>query len=289
MSSSDDEGPLVGSVKYYEQHLAVCTGGPPEIWAARVEEMNEFFVALTRALKGCELLRTVKVTACDAPTLSGDGFDLYLMPDMLHLPGITVAQVEALADALLHRFERGLPFDVAPMAGGDHLFVCTHANRDARCGAWGEPFFAAVRDEIEARGTIAHVHRTSHIGGHRFAATCIVYPQGIWYGNLRPDDAPHLVRDHLEEEMLLPMFYRGRLGTPAVQHVAEAAAAHVVLDTFGRYEALSVAVEMDDRHATATARAEIRRGGQRVVAEAVYPLAYSRWWSVMDEPTFVVG
>lgn len=254
---SEAEEPLAGSVSPYQQHLAICTGGPPELWQSRVEEMEGVFGALEVALRVRGLHKQIKLTACDAPSTGAEGFDIFLLPDMLILPEITVNKVERLADALVKQFEEGLPFDVQPMAGGDHIFVCVHANRDERCGVWGPLFYTALQREIQVQDAIAHIHQTSHIGGHRYAATCIIYPQGVWYGNLRPEDAAKVVDDHLNHEQLLPEFYRGRLGTSALQQSAEAAAVGQLRQQFSRYDTLGVDVVEQDNHATAHARARV--------------------------------
>lgn len=254
---SDADEPLAGSVSPYQQHLAICTGGPPELWQSRVEEMEGVFGALEVALRVRGLHKQIKLTACDAPSTGAEGFDIFLLPDMLILPEITVHKVEKLADALVKQFEEGLPFDVQPMAGGDHIFVCVHGNRDERCGIWGPLLYAALEDEIAQQNAIAHLHKTSHIGGHRYAATCIIYPQGIWYGNLRPDHAARLVDEHLNHEQLLPEFYRGRLGTSAVQQSAEAAATAQLREQYPRYDTIGVDVVVEDDYAIAHARARV--------------------------------
>lgn len=280
--------PLAGTVKPYTQHLAVCTGGPPELWAARVEDMEGLFDALYAALMARDLHRTIKLTACDAVSNSAAGFDIFLLPDMLVLPAITVEQVGDLADALAQQFERGLPFDVRPMPGGDHLFVCTHGNRDDRCGTWGEPLYQALQREIEAQGAIAQLHRSSHVGGHRYAATCLVYPQGVWYGNLRPDDAARLVDRHLNHEQLLPDHYRGRLGASACQQVAEAEAARVLLERVPEYESLRVELSDEaDQRATALATATFRDDAGWHQLQTTFTLSCPNYqWTVDGEILF---
>lgn len=282
-----EQEPLAGTVKPYQQHLAVCTGGPPELWAARVEEMEGLFSALNEALRVRGLKKKIKLTACNATSTGAEGFDIFLMPDMLVLPEITIDKVERLADALRKQFEQGLPFDVHPMAGGDHVFVCTHATRDARCGEWGVPFYQALQQEVKKQNAIAHVYQTSHIGGHRFAATCIIYPQAIWYGNLRPEDAPRLVAEHLNEEQLLPEHYRGRLGTSFCQQVAEAEAAHILRSTYPAYESLTVNVEEDNNQATAIAKAIVRGTKRYLAVSAEFQLSRpSGWWHLDSNVLF---
>ncbi len=278
---------LAGSVKFYKQHLVVCTGGPPELWAARVEEMEGLFARLNQALKERGLKKTIKLGACDMPSIGTNGFDIFLMPDMLVLPEITIDKVDKLANALENQFTKGLPFDVRPMAGGDHLFVCTHANRDERCGTWGIPFYQAVQEEVKQQDAIAEVYQISHVGGHKFAATCIVYPQGIWYGNLRAENAARLVAEHLNEERLLPEYYRGRLGTTASQQVAEAAAASVLLKTYASYESLSVDVYEEENQARAQALAMVYDNRRYHKIKATFTLSCANMrWTIDTPPLF---
>lgn len=282
---TDDDGPLAGSVKPYRRHLAICTGGPAELWAARVEEMAGLFSALDMALVAHGLAKTVKVTATDATSTSAEGFDIFLLPDMLVLRGVTAAEAEPLAAAL----QRGgaLPGAVGPMAPGAHLFVCVHGNRDARCGEWGAPLHAALGREIAAQGVAAHLHQTSHIGGHRFAATAIVYPEGLWYGNLRPDDAPRLVSEHLRHGRWLPDRYRGRLGASPCAQAAEAEALRVLTARYPTYDALTVEVAEAGRRATATATATVPTASGPLPVRADFTLSCPLvWWTADDEPRF---
>ena len=53
------------------------------------------------------------------------------------------------------------------------------------------------------------VWQTTHIGGHRMAATMIAFPQGIVYGHVDPLDAEAIVTNH-RGGYLLPHKYRGR-------------------------------------------------------------------------------
>ncbi len=65
-------------------------------------------------------------------------------------------------------------------------WVCTHGKRDRCCALLGVTFYTAM---CEAG---ADVWQTSHLGGHRFAATMVTLPSGVCHGRLTPDDAPAL-------------------------------------------------------------------------------------------------
>jgi hypothetical protein len=60
------------------------------------------------------------------------------------------------------------------------VLVCTHGTRDSCCGRRG----ASLAVELAAAGLRAgeNFWRTSHLGGHRFAPTFLVLPQGTVWG-----------------------------------------------------------------------------------------------------------
>jgi len=62
------------------------------------------------------------------------------------------------------------------------ILVCTHGKRDRCCAKFGVGLFHAASTASEA------VWQTTHLGGHRFAATALVLPSGIAYGRLEIDD-----------------------------------------------------------------------------------------------------
>jgi (2Fe-2S) ferredoxin len=79
-----------------------------------------------------------------------------------------------------------------------HVFVCTTTGRH-HCGGQGsERVLQRLRDEIERR-RLEHV-RTTRMGcnqQHHQGPIVIVYPDGVWYGRLRPEDVPEIVETHL--------------------------------------------------------------------------------------------
>jgi hypothetical protein len=125
----------------------------------------------------------------------------------------TVVPRGSAADAV-----RALAAGAAPAAGIDVL-VCTHGARDRCCGSLGTALHRSLRAP-----ELVQVHRTSHLGGHRFAPTAVVLPSGTVWAWL-----DHTVLGAIVERRVAPAdvldHYRGSLamGHPALQ-VAEAAA-----------------------------------------------------------------
>ena len=80
--------------------------------------------------------------------------------------------LEALGQGVLPEF--GVAMDDA------WEFVCTHGKRDVCCATSGRQYALAR----QAAAPDAHVWECSHLGGHRFAPTCLFLPSGRLYGRL---------------------------------------------------------------------------------------------------------
>lgn len=116
--------------------------------------------------------------------------------------------IERLEDVMDADAERdGIPVE------GPLVLVCTHARRDVCCGTYGVPAYNALRRHVPAE----LLWRSSHQGGHRFAANVLALPEAVQLGRVLPDDAEGVAHALTERRIPLP-FYRGRtLHAPEVQ------------------------------------------------------------------------
>jgi hypothetical protein len=108
-------------------------------------------------------------------------------------------------------------------AGWSHepwlILVCTHARRDACCARLGRPLV----DDLLAVTDQDRVWETTHLGGHRFAPTCLALPSQVVYGRVTSDRVPQLAAA-VAQGQVIPDLMRGRTTyTPALQ-AAEVAA-----------------------------------------------------------------
>jgi hypothetical protein len=122
----------------------------------------------------------------------------------------------------VRRIARGeTPLGAAPL--DPEILVCTDGKHDRCCAEYGFALYRALRSEAARRGSRVRVAESSHLGGHRFAANCLLLPSLALYGRLDPahagalldaaaDVVPSLLRAHL----------RGRLGTEELIQVADA-------------------------------------------------------------------
>ncbi|KZV71046.1 hypothetical protein PENSPDRAFT_578384 [Peniophora sp. CONT] len=151
----------------------------------------------------------------------------------LHLRGITAANVTERADTT-RLVQRDLPplrrFAPGEYDGPVHIYVCTHGERDCRCGEHGSGLADALMAEVKRRRRERKgegwdrvvVGEVAHVGGHKHAANALVFPHGEWLGELRAEHAPTVLdaiaaqpfsnAEGLTRLPLLPEHWRGRMG-----------------------------------------------------------------------------
>ncbi|KAF8884423.1 Sucrase/ferredoxin-like-domain-containing protein [Gymnopilus junonius] len=113
-----------------------------------------------------------------------------------------------------------------------HIYVCTHGARDCRCGDRGRQVYEALVEAVKkertsnASGPASNlkIGEVGHVGGHKYAANVLLFPQGDWLGIVKPEDAPAIVSEACEALQrgikpldhsappLFPSHWRGRMG-----------------------------------------------------------------------------
>lgn len=206
----DTTSPLYGTVKFYEQHLIVCSGHTN--WPAKIETAGGFITALTTAIseQATTIPKVVRVTACEAPSF-GSGTDVLLYPEKERFVGLTEQDVPGLIEQLQGVKEPPLKRVASP----NPLFlVCAHQARDARCGQCGPALEATFQRTLANLGLTdkVDVWQSSHLGGHRFAGVVVCYPSGNWYGRVTEADIPALISTELHRHSDTNHLWRGRMG-----------------------------------------------------------------------------
>jgi hypothetical protein len=105
------------------------------------------------------------------------------------------------------------------------LLICTHGRRDVCCGAMGTALFAdVVKAQVDwPTHRNLQIWRTSHTGGHRFAPTAIVLPEGTMWGRLATETLRRIVSHEGAVAEVIDS-YRGCAGLPTPElQVIEAA------------------------------------------------------------------
>lgn len=97
------------------------------------------------------------------------------------------------------------------------IWVCTHGKRDLCCARWGMPVYRTL---LEQGGITAM--QTTHLGGHRFAATALALPSRVLYGRIGADEACDLAFE-ISQGRLWPDRMRGRTSLSPRAQAAEVA------------------------------------------------------------------
>jgi hypothetical protein len=126
---------------------------------------------------------------------------------------------ESLSSILKYEFfeyEQLLDLDLASaLAGGSPsgptpwqgplFLVCTHGKRDKCCAKFGIPIYNTIRTLVGE----SPVWQCSHVGGDRFAANVVCFPDGLFYGHVTEETAKLIVKEYYERRIELTNF-RGR-------------------------------------------------------------------------------
>lgn len=130
-------------------------------------------------------------------------------PDCDVVVRLDVSSLDALAEIDLPSVVETIRAGGVPVGGRrveePAVWVCVHGKRDRCCAKFGVPVYeaAAALDGVD-------VWQTSHLGGHRFAATLLCLPSGLCYGRLQASDVEALVRNHGQGRVHDLTLFRGR-------------------------------------------------------------------------------
>jgi hypothetical protein len=218
---ADECSACMNSVSHIDRHIIVCDTSQ---WASKIEKeigtfpsllYNAIALAQTEAQSSLE----IKVTACDQPNELPDQVEVLVYPERIRF-FITPTNEEEVSSFARMIVSPSLPvpgdlclsFRCSEIPWKQLVLVCTHGSRDKRCGRAGPLVIAELLAELKKRGIAEQdlaVRGSSHIGGHKFAGTLIVYPAGQWYGYVTPKVVPELV-SCIERGEVLNRCFRGR-------------------------------------------------------------------------------
>ena len=129
-----------------------------------------------------------------------------------------IADPRVLLDLDLAALARGVGQGLGERSSELALFVCANAKRDACCARIG----GAIARNLAAGPSCDSVWESSHLGGHRFAATALLLPFGTVFGRLDVESTQSVLDEAQRGQLSLP-HYRGRSALPRWHQAAEIA------------------------------------------------------------------
>lgn len=208
--------PLYGTATEVQTWFLLEYNGP---WAAKATHDNRLPEAVQAWLNELEIQTpSGRVQFIKHPTLpTPGGFTFYTATE----GQLFRVQVTDYSDLL------SLHWDILtrPAYRTDEMLylVCTNAKRDWCCGRFGAAAFRSLDPFIRQNPAPTQpekVWMTTHLGGHRFAATMLVLPNGLSYGLVQPEEIPLLVQTQRQGDLMLSR-YRGRNAYPKPVQAAE--------------------------------------------------------------------
>lgn len=191
----------IGSATPYDIYLAIEIPPPWKGDIARsVHYPSGLWEALVRAFEAGAVTRSTGIMPDSDYSVEGytrilmlrrpeEPFSRFGKSEYLLPNDELVGFVEALTPGESGRFDAYL----RPTSDVRDVLVCTHGANDACCGKFGYPVYERLRG-VAGDGRDLRVWRTSHIGGHRFAATLMDLPEGRCWGHLDADSAERVLR-----------------------------------------------------------------------------------------------
>lgn len=244
---------LQGSVTFYTHHVAILTNQsswPSKIEGVKKPDISAFSSILHRLT---DFKPTIKLTASQYPprlhSKSHSGkdttFDFVLFPNGYYFKNVDLSRlldilepISTLANTIdgksipiphLHDRTQDVVSKiisdnneiVVEKLTGDHIVVCTHAERDCRCGEKGGQIYQTLLKSVNQSDDF-WIWNSSHIGGHAFAGNIITYPSGDWYGYLEGSDALDIIKAVKgQDKDILSSHWRGRIGLLKADQQAE--------------------------------------------------------------------
>lgn len=92
-----------------------------------------------------------------------------------------------------------------------HIMVCTDS-KSKQCKKGGPTVVKAFAAVIKARklGRQVMVTEIGHVGGCSLGPNVIVYPEGVWYGQVTPNDVDEIINEHILEGRVVERLLRGQ-------------------------------------------------------------------------------
>jgi hypothetical protein len=215
--------PLAGTAPY-ARHFVFITW-PKKYWQYEaLESKGGFPQGLKKWMKEQSVVNgKISIRLISRAGLSQDKVNIYIYPEKQCYSNVIPSQIPAVLESY---FRDGITADFSPTAiEREQIFICTHGRHDKCCAKFGQELADKMRYHVLRQKSAVEVWDSSHLGGHRFAATMIDFPTGRAYGHLSADDVPNYLASRKAAPVYGPA-YRGSVFLSGLEQVAEAHVHH---------------------------------------------------------------
>ena len=95
-----------------------------------------------------------------------------------------------------------------------HVLVCTNEKPGHCAEKGGLELLQVFRDEVQRRnlGNDIYVTKTGCTSQHHCGPTVIIYPDGVWYREVRKEDVAEIIEQHLVKGKVVERLYNNEIG-----------------------------------------------------------------------------
>jgi len=215
--------PLAGTAPYAEHFVFISW--PKKNWQYEaLEAKGGFPQGLKKWMREqYKVNGKIKILLASRPGLEKHKADIFIYPGRYYYSTVHPEEIlDVLGSHFLH--DATPSFSLGKLEQ-DQIFICTHGRHDKCCAKFGQELADKMRYQVLRQKANVEIWESSHIGGHRFAATMIDFPTGRAYGRLTPDAIPNFLESR-KQGLVYGSAYRGSVFLKDLEQVAEAQVQH---------------------------------------------------------------
>lgn len=200
--------PLYGSAPTASRFILITW--PKKFWKSKAllsDHLPQDIFELNLKLESSEQPPLIRLIS--SPEISENYSDIYIFPDQVKYSKVTPSDIASVIDSHLSEIhhETYSPEKIS----GKIITLCTHGTHDQCCAKFGSGIFPVIRQIIFHNKLNISLFESSHIGGHRFAATCMVFPECDCYGRLQDFPLETFLLDFIDKNKIFTDAYRGNI------------------------------------------------------------------------------
>ena len=162
------EKPLYGTVASHRSYIFLHSSIPPTKFPSRMTTPLQRALQL-RASKWGGIVNFSWSEGDHSADVPQEATAFSALGGRLELKNLVLEDVDSV-DAVLREHAQGLHPSRPHEDTEIHLYVCTHGERDCRCGDMGGKVASALKKEVKERGASAdrvRIGEVGHVGGHQ--------------------------------------------------------------------------------------------------------------------------
>ena len=215
--------PLAGTAPFAEHFVFISW--PKKYWEYEaLESKGGFPTGLKQWMKEkSKISGKISIRLASQAKLENDKVELFIYPGKWYYSNVLPKEIPEVLESHFQHYKTS-NFSCKKIER-EQIFICTHGRHDKCCAKFGQILADQMQYHVQKQNYSVEVWESSHLGGHRFAATMIDFPSGRVYGRMTPDEIPRFLESR-KQGQVYGSAYRGSIFLPELEQVAEAHVQH---------------------------------------------------------------